>query len=68
MRQSGERLLASFPKFPPGGDRESTTLADDASISVTAAQGGDWFDRGRTRSEFARILRRDGTLVLASVD
>src|SRR5258706_12234048 len=51
MRQAGERLLASFPKFTSvAGTAEATTLADESVDFVTAAQAAHWFDRGRTRS------------------
>jgi SAM-dependent methyltransferase len=65
MRQAGERLLASFPKFTSvAGTAEATTLADASVDFVTAAQAAHWFDRERSRREFARILKPDGWLVL----
>ena len=65
MRQAGERLLVSFPKFTSrAGTAEKTTLADASIGFVTAAQAAHWFDRDRSRREFVRILRPDGWLVL----
>ena len=65
MRKAGERLLADFPKFiSVEGKAEATTLADASADFVTSAQAAHWFDRGKARLEFARILRRDGWLVL----
>jgi SAM-dependent methyltransferase len=65
MRQAGERLLAEFPKFTPvAGTAEATTLADASIDFVTAAQAAHWFDRERSRREFARILKPEGWLVL----
>jgi SAM-dependent methyltransferase len=65
MRQAGERLLASFPKFTSvAGTAEATTLADVSVDFVTAAQAAHWFDRARARREFVRILRPGGWLVL----
>jgi SAM-dependent methyltransferase len=65
MRQAGERLLASFPKFSSvAGTAEATMLADRSVDFVTAAQGAHWFDRERARQEFGRILRPAGWLVL----
>jgi SAM-dependent methyltransferase len=65
MRQAGERLLASFPKFTSrAGTAEETTLADASIGFVTAAQAAHWFDRERSRREFARILKPEGWLVL----
>jgi len=65
MRKAGERLLADFPKFiSADGKAEATTLADASVDFVTSAQAAHWFDRKKAREEFARILRRDGWLVL----
>ncbi len=65
MRQAGERLLASFPKFTSvAGTAEATTLADASVDFVTAAQAAHWFDRKRARLEFVRILKPGGWLVL----
>src|SRR5580658_2430579 len=65
MRQAGERLLASFPKFASVvGTAEATTLADGSIDFVTAAQAAHWFDRAPARREFVRILKPGGWLVL----
>ena len=65
MRQAGERLLASFPKFiSVDGKAETTTLADASVDFVTAAQAAHWFDRPAARCEFKRILQSEGWLVL----
>lgn len=65
MRQAAERLLAGFPNFiRVAGTAEATTLANDSIDMVTAAQAAHWFDRGRARAEFVRILRPGGWLVL----
>jgi SAM-dependent methyltransferase len=65
MRAAGERLLAGFPKFTSvPGTAEATTIEDHSVDFVTAAQAGHWFDRGRARREFVRILKPGGWLVL----
>ena len=65
MRQAGERLLASFPKFTSiAGTAEATTLRDASVDFVTAAQAAHWFKRGPARREFTRILKPRGWLVL----
>src|SRR5271168_906307 len=65
MREAGERLLAVFPKFNSVvGTAEATTLGDQSVDFVTAAQAAHWFDRGRARREFVRILKPGGWLVL----
>jgi SAM-dependent methyltransferase len=65
MRRAGERLLASFPKFTSvAATAEATTLSDASVDFVTTAQAAHWFDRQRTRREFARILRSGGWLAL----
>ena len=65
MRAAGERLLAGFPKFTSvAGTAEATTLPDASVDFVTAAQAAHWFDRAKSRREFARILKPTGWLVL----
>jgi len=65
MRETGEHLLAAFPKFRSvAGTAEATTLADHSVDFVTAAQAAHWFERERSRREFVRILKPGGWLVL----
>jgi SAM-dependent methyltransferase len=65
MREAGERLLAAYPHFSSvAGSAETTTLPDASVDWIVAGQAAHWFDRGRSRAEFARILRPDGWLVL----
>jgi len=65
MRDAGERLLRSFPKFTSiAGTAEATTLADHSVDFVTAAQAAHWFDHRRSSEEFVRILKPGGWLVL----
>ena len=65
MRQAGERLLQSFPRFASiAGTAEATTLPDRSVDFVTAGQAFHWFDRDLCRAEFSRILRPGGWIVL----
>src|SRR5581483_960014 len=65
MQRAGEEFLKQYPKFTSvAGTAEATTLPDASVDFVTAAQAGHWFDIPRARQEFARILKRDGWLVL----
>lgn len=65
MRETGERLLAKFPKFTSvAGTAEATTLPDASVDFVTAAQAAHWFNRAPARQEFVRILKPGGWLVL----
>jgi len=65
MRQACESRLAGFPKFTSvAGTAEATTLKDHSVDFVTAAQAAHWFDRERSRREFARILKPGAWLVL----
>ncbi len=65
MREAGERLLKPYPNFTSvNGTAEATTLANRSVDFITAGQAFHWFDRGRARNEFARIVRTDGWVVL----
>lgn len=65
MRAAGQRLLEGYERFTSiDGTAEATTLPDESVDFITAAQAMHWFDRQRTRAEFARILRPDGWIVL----
>ena len=65
MRQAGEEYLASYDGFASiNGSAESTTL-DDLSVNfVTAGQAFHWFDQNRARTEFVRILKPAGWVVV----
>lgn len=65
MRQAAEQILSDYRNFYSiHGTAEVTTLADHSVDFVTAGQAFHWFDAGRTRLEFQRILRPDGWVVL----
>lgn len=65
MRRAGEEFLSTYPKFTSvTGTAEVTTLEPRSVDFVTAAQAGHWFDRQKSRREFARILKSGGWAVL----
>ena len=65
MREAGERLLQAFPRFTSvAAPAEATTLPDRSVDLITAGQAFHWFDRPRTRAEFARILKPGGAVAL----
>jgi SAM-dependent methyltransferase len=65
MREAGERLLSGYPQYTSAdGTAEATTLADSSVDLITAGQAFHWFDRAKSRAEFARILRPGGWVAL----
>ncbi len=46
------------------GAAEATTLADKSSDLVVCGQAFHWFDLGRSKNEFRRILRPPGWVAL----
>jgi SAM-dependent methyltransferase len=65
MRQAGEEYLASSDGFSSiEGSAESTTLEDAGVDFVTAGQAFHWFAPVAARSEFSRILRPTGWVVV----
>jgi SAM-dependent methyltransferase len=65
MRAAGEYYLRDYPNFRSvAGTAEETTLSAERVELITAGQAFHWFDRGRSKSEFRRILRRGGHVAL----
>jgi SAM-dependent methyltransferase len=65
MREAGESLLADYDQLTSvAGTAEDSTLPSGSIDFVTAAQAAHWFDRGRARQEFCRILEPRGWCVL----
>src|SRR5215469_5963617 len=65
MRKAGEQFLASFTNFSMiDGTAEATTLPDHSADFVIAGQAFHWFQPKPTRSEFARIVKPEGWVVL----
>jgi ubiquinone/menaquinone biosynthesis C-methylase UbiE len=66
MRHAGEEYLASYDGFSSiEGSAESTTLDDSSVDFVTAGQAFHWFEPNAARSEFIRILKPAGWVVIA---
>jgi len=65
MRLAGERMLTPFRWFRSvNATAEATTLGDGSVEMVTAGQSFHWFDVEKARTEFRRILRPGGWVVL----
>jgi ubiquinone/menaquinone biosynthesis C-methylase UbiE len=65
MRLTAERLLKPWEKFVSiNATAEATTLESESVNFIAAAQAFHWFDRNKCRSEFARILKPGGWVVL----
>ena len=65
MRSEAERSLSAEALFHSvKGSAESTTLPDQSVDFITSAQAFHWFDRGKAKVEFRRILRPCGSTAL----
>jgi SAM-dependent methyltransferase len=65
MRAAGDQVLAQYPNFTSiEATAEHTTLADRSVDFVAAGQAFHWFDREKTRQEFARIVKPNGWVVI----
>lgn len=65
MRLEAERLLAQYSEFVSvDATAEETQLANESVDFVAAAQAFHWFDRKRAETEFRRILKPGGWVVL----
>lgn len=65
MRMVAERLLHDYANFVSiEATAEATTLDSQSIDFITAAQAFHWFDRPKAKTEFARILKPEGCVVL----
>ena len=65
MREAGEEYLTKYHHIVSvNGSAEATTLAENSADFITAGQAFHWFEPGRTRAEFARILKANGWCVV----
>jgi SAM-dependent methyltransferase len=65
MQSAGEEFLRSYPNFASiKGSAEATTLAERSIDFITVGQAFHWFDPVAARTEFSRILRLGGWVVV----
>ncbi len=65
MRQAGEEYLASYDGFVScSGSAESAPLDDGSIDFVTSGQAFHWFEPNAARSEFIRVLKPAGWVVV----
>lgn len=65
MREAAETLLSKYPDFKSiNGTAENTTLAASNIDLIVAAQAFHWFKADVTRTEFKRILKPAGKVLL----
>ncbi len=65
MRQAAEREFAGEARFRSIEETAERTGLGSATVDlITATQSFHWFDRGRARGEFERILRPDGPVAI----
>lgn len=65
MRAAGEEFLQSYSAFASvEGSAEATNLPSDSVDFVAAGQAFHWFDPASTRSEFQRILKSEGRVIV----
>jgi SAM-dependent methyltransferase len=66
MRKAAALRLAAFPGFRVRDHRaERTGLRSESVDMLTVAQAFHWMEPARTKKEFARILKKDGHIILA---
>lgn len=65
MRRVSGELRKVYPKFRPiAGSAEDTTLDSRSIDLITIAQAFHWFDVGKSRQEFQRILKPNGSVLI----
>lgn len=65
MREAAEKLLAHYPAFKSiSATAENTTLENNSIDTIIAGQAFHWFDKEKCKTEFKRILKPGGQVVL----
>lgn len=65
MRKASDSLLANYENFSVLlGNAEDTNLDDNSIDLILASQAFHWFNHKKTKTEFKRILKKEGWVVL----
>jgi SAM-dependent methyltransferase len=65
MREAAERLLKGYNSFiSVDATAEHTSLEENSIDLIIAGQAFHWFDKKKCKTEFKRILKQDGIVVL----
>ncbi len=65
MREKSEELLRPYQRFSTtSGTAENTMLQKNSVDAIIAGQAFHWFDRGKCKIEFERVLHPGGLVVL----
>ncbi|PVD52784.1 class I SAM-dependent methyltransferase [Terrimonas sp.] len=65
MRKMSEHLLKDHTNFKTiNGTAEATTLLGQSIDAIVAGQAFHWFDAAKTKTEFLRILKPGGLVIL----
>ena len=65
MREAAERLLSNYSHFKSiDATAENTSLENNSVDLIVAGQAFHWFDKEKSKREFKKILKPNGTVVL----
>lgn len=65
MRAKAEQLLSQYSNFISiRGSAEETVLTDNTIDLITAAQAFHWFNKEKCLSEFKRIIKKNGKVLI----
>ena len=65
MREAAEKLLSVYPNFVSvDGSSEETNLPGNFVDIIFSGQAFHWFDKTKCKTEFERILKKNGNIVL----
>ncbi|MBK7157872.1 MAG: class I SAM-dependent methyltransferase [Ignavibacteria bacterium] len=65
MREAAENFLKEYPEFISiNGTAENTTLESNSVDMIISGQAFHWFDKQECKSEFKRIIKREGYVIL----